>query len=72
VADPDLAKVARATLVVQVNGKLRDRFEVDADISEDDAIAAALTRPKVREHVGGAEPIKIVARPPKLVNFVIR
>jgi leucyl-tRNA synthetase len=72
VADPDLAKVARATLVVQINGKLRDRFEVDADISEEDAVAAALARPKVQEHLAGKEPTKVVPRPPKLVNLVTR
>jgi leucyl-tRNA synthetase len=72
VADPELARVARATLIVQIDGKMRDKFEVDADISEDDAVAAALARPKIQEHLNGTEPTKVVARPPKLINLVTR
>jgi leucyl-tRNA synthetase len=71
VADPDLARVSSVTLVVQVNGKVRERLEVDAGISEADAIALALAAPKVREYLGGAEPRKVIARPPKLVNVVV-
>ena len=42
VADPAYLRADRATLVVQVNGKLRDRIDVDAEIGEDEAIAVAL------------------------------
>ena len=59
------------TIAVQVNGKLRDRLEVDAEITEEDAVALALASPKVQEHLGGQEPRKVVARPPKLVNVVV-
>jgi leucyl-tRNA synthetase len=72
VADPDLAKVARGTMIVQIDGKMRDKFDVDADISEDDAVAAALARPKIQEHLNGTAPTKVVARPPKLINLVTR
>ncbi len=70
-ADPELTRVSTVTLVVQVNGKVRDRLEVDAGISEADAIALALAAPKVAEQLGGAEPKKVIARPPKLVNVVV-
>jgi leucyl-tRNA synthetase len=70
VADPELTKVQTVTMVIQVNGKVRDRFDVAPDISEDEAIRVALASPKVQEHLGGKEPRKVIARPPKLVNIV--
>ena len=57
------------TAVVQVKGKVRDRFEVSADISEADATALALGSDKVQSYLDG-EPRKVIARPPKLVNIV--
>jgi len=57
-------------MVVQINGKVRDRMPVAADISEDDAAAAALALPKIAEQLGGVAPRKVIARPPKLVNIV--
>jgi leucyl-tRNA synthetase len=59
------------TLVVQVNGKLRDRIEAPADISEDMAKELALTSAKVRPHVEGREIRKSVYVPGRLVNFVV-
>jgi len=58
------------TMVVQVNGKVRDRIEVAADVSETDATAAALASEKVQAQLDGGEPKKVIARPPKLVNIV--
>jgi leucyl-tRNA synthetase len=63
---------ATVTLVVQVDGKLRDRIEVASDISEADAIALASASEKVRELLGDTEPVRIIARPPNLVNIVTR
>ncbi|MBT8198401.1 MAG: leucine--tRNA ligase, partial [Acidimicrobiia bacterium] len=54
--DPELATLQQVTMVVQVNGKVRDRIEVDAEISEDDAVALALASEKVQGHLGGNEP----------------
>ncbi|NLA35865.1 MAG: leucine--tRNA ligase [Actinobacteria bacterium] len=59
------------TMIVQVNGKVRERLEVAPGIGESEAIAAALAAPKVAEQVGGVEPKKVIARPPKLVNIVL-
>jgi leucyl-tRNA synthetase len=58
-------------MVVQVNGKVRDRIEIHADATEEEAIAAALASAKVKESVNGAHPKKVIARAPKLVNLVI-
>jgi leucyl-tRNA synthetase len=71
VADPALAAVERVTMIVQVNGKLRDRLEVDAGIDEAAAEALALASPKVVEALGGGTPKRVVVRPPKLVNVVV-
>jgi leucyl-tRNA synthetase len=71
VADPTLVAQQTTTLVVQVNGKVRDRLEVDPGISEEDAAAAALASERVREVLAGAEPRRVVSRPPRLVNVVL-
>jgi leucyl-tRNA synthetase len=68
--DPDLARAERVTMVVQVNGKLKDRIDVDPDIGEADAVALALASTRVTDELQGAEPSRIVARPPRLVNIV--
>jgi len=59
------------TLVVQVNGKLRDRIEAPAGVSEDNAKELALASMKVRPHVEGREIRKSVYVPGRLVNFVV-
>ncbi len=70
-ADPDLLVESTVTMVVQVNGKVRDRLEVAPDISEDDAAAAALATDAVVAALDGAAPRRVIARPPKLVNVVV-
>jgi leucyl-tRNA synthetase len=70
-ADPALVAVDTVTLVVQVNGKVRDRIEVDASITEEGAVALALAAPKVVDALAGGQPKKVIARPPRLVNVVI-
>jgi leucyl-tRNA synthetase len=69
--DPDLVRQETVTMVVQVNGKVRDRIEVDAGISEADAEAAALASPKVTDALDGGAPTRVVVRPPRLVNVVV-
>ncbi len=71
VADADMLREEAVTMVVQVNGKVRDRIQVAPDVSEDDAIAAALASAKVQAQVDGAEPRRVIVRPPKLVNIVM-
>ncbi len=71
VADPALAAEETVTLVVQVNGKVRDRLEVVPDVSEAEAAGLALASPKVVESLNGATPKRVISRPPKLVNIVI-
>jgi leucyl-tRNA synthetase len=68
--DPALAREEMATIVVQVDGKLRDRFEAVPDLGEADLEAAALARPKVQAALGGRPPRKVIAVKNKLVNIV--
>jgi leucyl-tRNA synthetase len=69
--DEALIAEEEITLVVQVNGKLRDRIEAPADISEDMAKELALASVKVRPHLEGREIRKSVYVPGRLVNFVV-
>jgi leucyl-tRNA synthetase len=71
VADEAKAAVDTVTMVIQVNGKVRDKVDVDASIDEARAIELALARDKVVEHLGGATPKRTICRPPKLVNIVV-
>ncbi len=70
-ADPELVRQETVTMVVQVNGKVRDRIDVDAGISESDAEAVALASARVTEALKGATPKRVVSRPPRLVNVVV-
>jgi leucyl-tRNA synthetase len=69
--DPDLLVEDTVTMVVQVNGKVRDRVEVRADIGEDDAIEVALNAERVQSWTEGKTVHKVIARQPKLVNIVV-
>ena len=71
VADAALLVVDTVTMVVQVNGKVRDRIDVDPAIDEAGALASALASPRIVEILGGAEPRKVIVRPPHLVNLVV-
>ena len=68
--DESLVTTQTETMVIQVRGKVRDRIEVDPMISEQDAVAAAMASDKVIAELAGAEPSRVIARPPKLVNIV--
>ena len=70
VADPELARAQSVTMVVQVDGKVRDRMEVDPSIDEVEAERLAMASARVQDHLGGSPPRKVVTRPPKLVNVV--
>ena len=70
VADEAFLVEPTVTMVVQVDGKVRDRLEVDASIGEDEAVKLALASPKIAELLGAKPPARVVARPPRLVNIV--
>ncbi len=68
--DPELAAEESVTMVVQVNGKVRDTIEVPVDISEDEMVKRALASEKVRGYLNGKDPAKVIAKPPKLLSLV--
>ncbi len=68
-ADARLLVSDEVEVVVQVNGKLRDRLRVAADTSEEELVALALASERVRQHLAG-EPRKTIVVPGKLVNLV--
>jgi leucyl-tRNA synthetase len=69
--DEAAAAEEQITLVVQVNGKVRDRIEVPVGISEDAAKAAALASENVQKFLNGQSPRKVILVPGKLVNIVV-
>jgi leucyl-tRNA synthetase len=69
-ADPSMLVVDAVTMVVQVNGRLRDRIDVSPTISEAEAERLALASDKVQEQLAGAAPKKVIVRAPRLVNIV--
>jgi leucyl-tRNA synthetase len=69
--DPELAKAEAITLVVQVNGKVRDKIEVPADINEEAARQAALASPAVQRWLEGKSVRKVIFAGGKLINIVV-
>jgi len=70
--DEALAKEEEITLVVQVNGKLRDRITVPASITEAEAKERALGSQKVKVHLKDKEIVKTIYVPGRLVNLVVK
>jgi leucyl-tRNA synthetase len=68
--DPKLAKDEEFELIVQVNGKLRDKILVSAGISESDATAIVLASEKIKSWLEGKNPRKIIFTG-KLLNIVV-
>ena len=68
----DLARDEMATLVVQVNGKLRERITVPPSITEDEARQLVMESEKVMAHLEGKQLVKVIYVPGRLVNLVVR
>ncbi len=69
--DEDLAREEVVTIVVQVNGRVRDRFEARRDLPGSDLEAEALKRPRIQSLLEGREPQKVVSVPNRLVSIVV-
>jgi leucyl-tRNA synthetase len=70
--DEELAAEELLTIVVQINGKLRDRLLVPADSREDEVKAQALACEGAQRYMDGKEPRKVVYVPGRLVNIVVQ
>jgi leucyl-tRNA synthetase len=69
--NPKLVKEDSITLIIQVNGKVRDKIEVEADISEEKTRDLAVSQKKIKNWVEGKEIKKVIFVPNKLINIVI-
>lgn len=68
----DLAKTSSITLVVQVNGKVKDKIDVAESLSQDEMKEVALNSEKVKELTQSKEIVKVIVVPKKLVNIVCK
>jgi leucyl-tRNA synthetase len=68
--DEALARAEMITLVLQVDGKVRDRIQVSADLSETESRELALRNEKVRKFMNGRPAADVVVVPGRLVNIV--
>jgi leucyl-tRNA synthetase len=71
ISDPEIAKADEVTLIVQINGKVREKLIVGADLDNDAITELALASQRIQELLGGATPKKLIVVPGKLVNIVI-
>jgi leucyl-tRNA synthetase len=71
VYDKNMIKEGTITLIVQINSRVRDKVEVSADISEEEAKKLTFERPNVIKWVQNKEIKKVVFIPGKLINIVI-
>lgn len=68
----NLAKTSSIILVVQVNGKVRDKIDVSESLSQDEMKEIALNAEKAKEFTTGKEIVKVIVVPKKLVNIVVK
>jgi len=69
--EPELVREEMITLIIQVNGKVRDKIEVEASISEEKARELALSRGKIKKWIKGKEIKKVIFVPGKLISIVV-
>ncbi len=69
--DPAIARAETITLAVQVNGKVRERIEVAADVDEAGAREAALANEKVCKWLEGKPVRKVIYAPQRLINILV-
>lgn len=70
--DENLAKASKITLVVQVNGKVKDKLEADEGLNDEELKNMALSSDKVKELTAGKNIVKVIVVPKKLVNIVVK
>ncbi len=70
--EEEAAKKDEITIVIQINGKVRDRVDVDANISEDALKEKVFKQDKVQKYTEDKEVAKTIVIPKKLVNIVVK
>lgn len=70
--DPAATQADMVEIVVQINGKVRDKFTVASGLNQKELEELARSRPKVIQHVGEQQIVKVIVVPNKLVNMVVK
>ena len=70
--DENLARTSAVTLILQVNGKLRDKVEVAQDLPKEELEQIALKSEKVLQFTQDKQIVKVIVVPNKLVNIVVK
>lgn len=70
--DEEWARSEEITLVIQVNGKLRDRITTRRGLSKEESEKIALDSPRVQRHISGKEIVRIINLQDKLINIVVK
>jgi len=70
--DKELAADEEVTLVIQVNGRLRDKLTAPVDISEDEVVKTAFAQERIQGYIAGKSIAKTIYVPGKLLNIVLK
>jgi leucyl-tRNA synthetase len=70
--DAEALKADRVTVVLQINGKLREQYEVEPGLSREELAERVMSQPSAKSRVSGREIVKVIAVPDKLVNIVLK
>lgn len=71
-ADPQLLVQDDILVVIQVDGKVRDKLTMSADVTEDEARSHALASPNVQRSIGEREVVKTIVRLPRIISLVTK
>jgi leucyl-tRNA synthetase len=71
-ADEDALKADKVSVVLQINGKLREQFEMEPGLDKDELTRRVMERDETKKRLEGKEVVKVIAVPDKLVNVVIK
>ena len=70
--DESALKVSEVEIVLQINGKIRDKMMISPDLTPEQMKETALKSEKVQELIAGREMVKCIAVPKKLINIVVK
>jgi len=70
--DESALKVSEVEIVIQINGKIRDKINIDPNLSPDEMKELAMSNNKIKDLIGDKTVVKCIAVPKKLINIVVR
>ena len=69
--DPELVREERIDVIIQVNGKMRDKLNLAPDVPQDEVETLAMESPKIQKWIAGRKIVKLVFAPNRLLNVVL-